>query len=290
MPDRVRGFASRAPRLLVAVVMTLTLHAAAAAQPDIHAYVLNIGAGNRIYTAFGHTAIRMACPEKGLDYCFTFEMDMSQSNVADVLMRKAKAGFAVQPTGKFIAAYRGEGRGVTEFELNLTLPEKQEMWRALDAEIQRGATWTFDFIDVNCTSMVLYVIEKALGTSRLEFGSQPPVMRQGTLADVLDSISDRSPWIRMALRAVLAGELDRKASPEKMASPELTAMMLPSATVIDDGGRRRRLTKGAREVTAQTVAPAPCAFAPWMAAVLALAATVMAAGAVARRKQFKFNH
>lgn len=291
MPSDSTGrtvFSCTLHRLVVAVMLMLTVTAAAnPPAPDIHAYLLNIDKGNKMYTAFGHTALRMTCPEHGLDYCFTFEMDMHQSNYADVLLRKAKAGFAVVPTTKFLHEYSAEGRGVTESELNLTTEQKQEMWRLLDTEVRRGAAWTFDFIDNNCTTMVLYIIEKAIAPATIEFTQMPECMH-GTRADVLNQISQESPWVRLALGAVLHGELSQPAHPMQMAAPEIIAEMLPT-TVIADSTKtcRMPLVTGCRTLLKNTVVARPCPFRPWMAAVLTVVATVTALGIVMIRKRKK---
>ncbi len=277
----------RLSRLLAAAVLMLTAATAVAQSSDIHAYLLNIGKGNKVYTAFGHTALRMTCPERSLDYCFTFEMDMHQSNYADVLLRKAKAGFAVVPTTKFLHEYSAEGRGVTESELNLTTRQKQEMWRLLDSEVKRGTAWTFDFIDNNCTTMVLYIIEKAIAPATIEFTQMPECMH-GTRADVLNQISQESPWVRLALGAVLHGELSQPAHPMQMAAPEIIAEMLPTAVIADSAHKHRLpLVTGCRTLLKNTVVARPCSFRPWMAAVLTVVATVTALGIVMIRKRKK---
>lgn len=277
-------------RLIMAVMLMLTVTAAAnPPSPIIHAYLLNIDKGNKMYTAFGHTALRMTCPEHGLDYCFTFEMDMHQSNYADVLLRKAKAGFAVVPTTKFLNEYSAEGRGVTESELNLTTRQKQEMWRLLDSEVKRGAAWTFDFIDNNCTTMVLYIIEKAIAPATIEFTKMPECMH-GTRADVLDRISRESPWVRLALGAVLHGELSQPAHPMPMTAPEIIEEMLPTTVIVDSTKTRRMpLVTGCRTLLKNTVVAQPCPFKPWMAAVLTAVAAVTALGMMIRKRK-KFNN
>lgn len=285
-PQRM-NIPGRLSRLLAAAVLMLTAATAVAQSSDIHAYLLNIGKGNKVYTAFGHTALRMTCPERSLDYCFTFEMDMHQSNYADVLLRKAKAGFAVVPTTKFLHEYSTEGRGVTESELNLTTEQKQEMWRLLDTEVRRGAAWTFDFIDNNCTTMVLYIIEKAIAPATIEFTQMPECMH-GTRADVLNQISQESPWVRLALGAVLHGELSQPAHPMQMAAPEIIAQMLPTAVIADSAQKHRLpLVTGCRTLLKNTVVARPCPFRPWMAAVLTAVATVTAFGIVMIRKRKK---
>mgnify|MGYP000384638444 FL=1 len=141
----------------------------AASNPDfIQAYLLVISEGKAFYSVYGHAALRMVCKEKGLDYCFTFEMDMNKSSYLDVFTRKAKAGFAPVPTSQFLDSYKQEGRGVKAFQLNLQPKEKQNLWKVLDEEAMNGSVWTFDYTSVNCMSMVTYAINKAIAPAEVK--------------------------------------------------------------------------------------------------------------------------
>jgi len=242
---------------------------AAAGKPGgIHAYIVNVGEGNEVYSAFGHTAIRMVYPNAGLDYCFTFEMDMRHSSYVDFLRHRAKAGFTVVPTQKFLRGYSDEGRMVEQYELNLTDTQKRQMWRTLDAEIKRGATWTFDYYTINCTSMTLYVIMKSLGDSKMTFTALPPCMH-GTYNDVLEYMSENSPWMRIFWRTVLFDKINTHGDATEMISPKILAETLPSVMITDSAGVRRRLMAedGRHSLSEAKVNPAPFWLTPVKAGI-----------------------
>lgn len=134
----------------------------------IHAYLLDISPGKAFYSTFGHEAIRLVCPSKGLDYCYSFEINMKESSKLDVFTRSAKAGYGMIPSAMFLELYRKEGRGVTAYELNLKPKEKQELWRFLDKRVSDGSSWTFG-LSINCLSMVVYALNSAIMPEQMEF-------------------------------------------------------------------------------------------------------------------------
>src|SRR5574344_2701363 len=102
-----------------------SLNVAAAAPDFIHASILLMSEGDEIYSIMGHAALRLQCPSKKLDYCFTFEMNMDESSWIDFLTHSAKAGFAPTETTVFLKQYKESGRGVKQYKLNLSPKTKQ---------------------------------------------------------------------------------------------------------------------------------------------------------------------
>lgn len=247
-----------------------------ASRPDfIHAYLLDITPGKAFYSVYGHNAIRMVCPSKQLDFCFTFEMDMKKSSYISVFTRKAKAGFAIAPTSIFFENYKKEGRGITEYEINLTPKQKQNLWRILDEEVEKGADWDFNYTSVNCLSMVFYAINKAIQPESIHFKFLPSVVK-GDYTEWMDYVSRRSPWVRLIMRSVLHNVDGSSIAPEDKLSSEMVKDVMPSAVIIAPTGHERSLTKGkAKMVQAATYADKPCWFTPSMALAALLVILVM---------------
>lgn len=251
----------------------------------IQASVLVVGEGQQVYSVFGHTALRMQCPSKGLDYCFTFEMDMSQSSWVDFLTHSAKAGYSAAATPLFLDQYRQEGRGVWAYRLNLTPHEKQDLWRALDSLVAVGATWTFDYYEVSCTSMTLYALQEGLQGDRLSFRQLPQPLR-GNYHDVVNDGTQQSPWGRLFWNAMIIRGGNRHGDPESMMTPRLLRQCMPYAVLSDSVGHKRPLVVGSvQQLLPQTVANQPCAFRPWMALVLACAVVTGSVILIRRRKR-----
>lgn len=255
----------------------------------IHAYILVITEGRAFYSVYGHAALRMVCPSKGLDYCFTFEMDMSKSSNIDVLTRKAHAGFAYLPTQKFLKQYADEGRGARQYELNLTPREKQNLWRILDQESARGAVWTFDYTTVNCQSMVLYAINKAIQPRQLNFRSINPVLT-GDFGEWIDYVNRNSPWVRLLMWSVLAGVDGSTVSPLDKMTPGMLAEMMADAEIADSTGTGRPMAKNAPQtLLRQTYIDKPCWFTPTMAVAAAVILMIAAILLLRKRKKKREN-
>lgn len=258
------------------------IDAEAAQDGFIRASLLTMTEGPGVLSRYGHTALRLECPSKGLDYCFSFEMDMRTSSNVDIFTRKAKAAFFAEPTKKFLAQYVKEGRGVTAYELNLTPKQKQTLWRVLDTEAAKGSVWTFDYTTVNCTSMVFYALCEALAPDRLDFGTLPTEVT-GRLTDWEDHVSRRSPWVRIVVRTALFSVDETTVHREDLLSPEMLATVLPQARVIAADGQRPLVKGQPVTLMRQTYIDEPLWLRPWMAA--ALLAIVVVGGTIVIRKR-----
>ena len=129
-------------RLFFFVVLSLLLPRKAFAESDNAAFQLLPDSSNfvtvsllvttptdNIYSVFGHATLRMECPIHQLDYVFTFESDTDVGTFMTGVAGKAIARYVAVPTQEFLSQVKKEGRGSTQYELALTLHEKQDLWR-----------------------------------------------------------------------------------------------------------------------------------------------------------------
>lgn len=279
--------------ILSLLVLALNIHAESQAQMDslkaainkeaevpnfIHAYIMSVTPGKAYYSAFGHEAIRMQCPSKGLDYCFSFEMNMSASSHLDVFLRKAKAGFNIMESRDFISLYQKEGRGIQAYELNLNAKEKQNLWKVLDENVANGSTWTFDYLSVNCLSMVFYAINSAIQPSQLVF-EQLPSQTRLDIGEWLDYINRCSPWLNLILHTELLYTDVSHVSQEEKIVPEMLPEILPKARIFTEGQAPRNLVKGKPTILlTANYQDKPYWFRPWMALLLVIGITIILIG------------
>lgn len=192
----------------------------------VTASLLVITPGPDIYSVLGHTALRMQCPSKGLDYCFSFETETGLAGYLSFFAGQSHAGFMPVPTATFLAGYRQQGRGVTQYDLNLTPHEKQELWRALDNDMLEGAHRKFNLIQNNCTSMALLKIESILDDEGIDFRRMPAPMYYKNGRGV-EYLSRRSPWAQFLFMTFLGSEADTDWPLENKMNPELIIPVLP---------------------------------------------------------------
>lgn len=196
----------------------------------VTASMVVITPGPDIPSVFGHNAIRMECPSKGLDYCFSFEAEGGFLGYLKFFAGQSRAGFVPVPTQEYLAPYQREGRGATQYELNLTPHEKQELWRALDEDMLDGAHRKFTLIQSNCASMSMFMLESILDGEYFDFRKwpQPLTMINGKL---LPWLSRRSPWGQFLFMTFLGSEADCYWEQEYRISPSLIIPVLRNTRI-----------------------------------------------------------
>ena len=133
--------------------------------PNAKVSVLTCGTANEVYSLFGHTAIRISDPENFLDVVYNYgAFDFSTPNFVLKFVKGDLQYFAaVHPYSDFINEYTYEHRDVYEQELQISLQWRQELYNNLNQSLTSGDSYyTYKFIDKNCTSMVVDIINKSL--------------------------------------------------------------------------------------------------------------------------------
>ncbi|CAH0334917.1 hypothetical protein FVB9288_00532 [Flavobacterium sp. CECT 9288] len=129
--------------------------------------VITCGTGNESYSLFGHTALRIQDPANALDLVYNYgAFDFQTPNFVMKFVKGDLQYFAAVHTfPEFISQYQYEERAVFEQELRLSTTQKQDLFNALNESLTSGSSYyTYKFIDKNCTSMVVDLINKTLQT------------------------------------------------------------------------------------------------------------------------------
>ncbi|MCD0471106.1 DUF4105 domain-containing protein [Flavobacterium sp. JAS] len=132
---------------------------------DAKISVITCGLGNETYSYFGHTAIRVADPANNIDLVYNYgAFDFSTPNF---VMKFAKGDLqyfvVVHPFVDFMNEYTYEKRSVFEQELLIPQDSKQKLFDNLNNTLlSEDRYYTYKFIDKNCTSMVVEIINKTL--------------------------------------------------------------------------------------------------------------------------------
>lgn len=186
-----------------------------------------------IYSSLGHCSLRMQCPSEGLDYFFSLEVAADPSEYMRFFSGQSKAAVVAVPSDVFINTYAGEGRGLTAYELNLTLREKQKLWRILDEEVVKPPHLTFDFLNTNCVMMSLMMIENALIDEEINFGQLPDALQLDN-GDLIRYHSRHTPWAQFLYITMSGSACDGHYQMEYRLSPEMIVEVLSGATIQGD--------------------------------------------------------
>jgi hypothetical protein len=129
------------------------------------ASVITCDTGNESYSLFGHTAIRISDSENNLDVVYNYgAFDFRTPNFVAKFAKGDLQYFAVANTfSDFMSQYTYEQRSVFEQELLIPLAYKQKLFDNLTAVLASNESYyTYKFIDKNCTSMVVNILNKTL--------------------------------------------------------------------------------------------------------------------------------
>jgi Domain of unknown function (DUF4105) len=132
---------------------------------DAKISVITCGLGNETYSYFGHTAIRVADPGNNIDVVFNYgAFDFSTPNfVAKFAKGDLQYFVVVHSFSDFINDYTNEKRSVFEQELLISQESKQKLFDNLNTTLaSEDRYYTYKFIDKNCTSMVVDIINTSL--------------------------------------------------------------------------------------------------------------------------------
>jgi hypothetical protein len=139
----------------------------AQASPDdaILVSVLTVGTADESHSLYGHTAIRIKDDFRGTDKVYNYGMfDFSTPNF---MLRFVKGDMqyfaAAYPYADFEYNYRYENRSIYEQTLNLSTKKKLQLIARLEESIKSDDKYyTYKFIDRNCTTKVIDVINEVL--------------------------------------------------------------------------------------------------------------------------------
>ncbi|WP_264553480.1 DUF4105 domain-containing protein [Flavobacterium sp. N2038] len=135
---------------------------------DAKISVITCGLGNETYSYFGHTAIRVADTANNIDLVYNYgAFDFRTPNfVAKFAKGDLQYFVVVHPFADFMNEYTYEKRSVFEQELVISQDLKQKLFDNLNATLlTEDRYYTYKFIDKNCTSMVVDIINKTLNGS-----------------------------------------------------------------------------------------------------------------------------
>ena len=210
----------------------------------VYASLLVASPGEEGFYVLGHSALRLQCPSYGLDYCFSFDTEEKPGFRFNVLLLLGamSARYEAVPYDEYIVPYKDEGRLITEYMLNLTLHEKQELWRLMDERITQISAQPFDFLSNNCTSMLYRCVSTIMECEDFDFTEQDLFNLDNR--DYIHMIFEQSPWIEFMTITTINGLAKEKIPVSARITPQLWGQMLTTSHIVGlDGSVRDALVK-----------------------------------------------
>ncbi|HPX59229.1 MAG TPA: DUF4105 domain-containing protein, partial [Bacteroidales bacterium] len=176
------------------------------------ASILSCGAGNELYVAFGHTAIRLCDTNKHLDLVFNygtfdfntpnFYLKFSQGRLPYMLSISSFDGFMHE--------YQREGRWIYEQELNLTLEEKEKLYNLLiENYLPQNRFYAYDFFLDNCATRVRDIIDSSLIDRNLFHKTNNKENENVSFRKLIYPYMESMQWWRLGIDIALGMRCDK---------------------------------------------------------------------------------
>ncbi|QLG46372.1 lipoprotein N-acyltransferase Lnb domain-containing protein [Costertonia aggregata] len=184
--------------------------------PSSQISVLTCGAGDELYAAFGHTAIRVQDPVHDIDYVYnygTFNFNQPGFYVNFVL---GKPYFTLSraPFPNFLYEYEYEKRWVKEQLLDLRPSEKIELLNFLSTNYRpENRGYLYDYLYNNCSTKIPEILKKVLGKN-LVF-KESHLKETYTFRELIHQNLNTNSWSSFGIDLALGSVIDQKATPNE---------------------------------------------------------------------------
>lgn len=255
--------------LIVLLMMVAALHVVAQPfDPNVNVventlsqsskvFLITAEPGDAIYERFGHTAIRVIDPTLMMDVVYHYGVfDYLQPNfVGRFVSGATDYSIGCWPWKFFLFDYTDRRSSVYSQELNLTLQQRNDLFRALERNNQpKNRLYRYNFVYDNCATRPYDMVMKAIGSNiHVGFDNQDYVGTEiipniqtaeptdnlktingkpATFRNIIEEYLGMNTWWRFAIDIVLGEEADRPLHWSQMiAFPRYLKMIAGQTTV-----------------------------------------------------------
>lgn len=182
-----------------------------APEDPIQISVLTVGVADESHSLYGHTAIRIKDDVRGFDQVYNYGMfDFRTPNFILRFIKGDMQYFAgAYPYSDFEDNYRYENRSIYEQTLQLPYAKKIALIEALEASLDgENKFYTYKFIDRNCTTKVIDVINSVLQKEVIYKHD----VSDRTYREVLYPYAEHQFFQKLGINLIFGAKTDRQAT------------------------------------------------------------------------------
>ena len=179
--------------------------------------LLTVGTGDELHSKFGHSAIRVHDPVKGMDVVFGYGQYSSFTDNFYLKFTQGKLNYTIsaEPLSSFIDGYIIENRWVREQNLNLTREEQDKLFDYLQINYEpKNREYKYDFLSNNCATKIPAIFKEIYG-DKLQFNYNH-LREQFTFRQLLRQNLDLNSWSNFGIDLALGSVIDREAKPYEL--------------------------------------------------------------------------
>ena len=156
----------------------------------------------RVYSIFGHAALRLQCPAFDLDYVFSYISIHSDATALEYIVIRPTMGLIAVPTEQYIEE---EFRGISEYTMFLPPQVETELWRILDESTAKGYDRPYDCVAGSCAQMVSQYINCAIATAYPKDSVQTQWLGEleHTMHELMNMYAQEAPWQLFLINSIL---------------------------------------------------------------------------------------
>ncbi|MCQ2604489.1 MAG: DUF4105 domain-containing protein [Spirochaetia bacterium] len=178
--------------------------------------IITVRYGDKIYTAFGHTGIRIQDKKHHMDKLYnygTFDFD-TPGFVSKFVKGQLNYCLAIENFRWELRRYgKKQDRTVIEQVLNLSTPEIMKIYRYLEENaLPENKYYKYDFIKNNCSSKIRTALNEPLQGKIIFDHAAIESISEHSYRDYIRSYLGENPWFDLGIQLTLGNVIDRKVS------------------------------------------------------------------------------
>lgn len=199
--------------------------------------VVTCGAGNDLYSAFGHSAFRVFDPDQNIDIVYNYgTFDFNAPNFyLNFVKGKLIYQLSTQNFNRFLRIYQYENRWVKLQILNLTHTEVEELFNFLEINAKpENRKYPYDFFYDNCSTKIEEVLSEVL-KEKVIF-SNNHITTNKSHRDLIQDYTEDFKWGKFGIDLALGSVIDDEATKDEYKFlPDYILSAFNNATINKSG-------------------------------------------------------
>lgn len=212
--------------------------------PQAKIYLVTCGPNQiELYSAFGHTAVRVQDPANGIDIIFNY--GVFNFNQPNFYLNFAKGNLlyqlAVYDYDRFIYSYKVEERSVHLQELNFNAAQKQSYFNFLETNaLPQNKEYYYDYFFDNCATRPRDAMDQAiLNLNQTIVWDTSYAQKPLSIRDLCEQYLYFQPWGDLGIDLCLGLPMDKQATAlEYTFLPDYLMQAVAGAVVLSDSGAK----------------------------------------------------
>jgi hypothetical protein len=203
--------------------------------PEAEFSIITCGAGEELYSSFGHSAFRIKDPIYGYDVVYNYGTFDFNTSLFYVKFAQGKLPYQLGRASfkNFLLTYKYEKRCVKAQVLDLTPAQVRQLFDFLENNYkEENRDYKYDFFFNNCATKIRDVIKENFGDEIIFHENHLP--EEKTFRDLIHDNLDPNSWSSFGIDIALGAVIDKKAPPEDYQFlPEYVFKAFANATKYD---------------------------------------------------------